>query len=112
MKKFLLIIILLVCSPQLLAAFSCNVTVKNVLVYSNGTVNILHTGRNDHTVICNTKGAWKDVDTVTCSHWISMLQNAQSNDKLVRFYYDGDGSCQTLPTYGNAPVPVYIGFVK
>ncbi|SFR71229.1 hypothetical protein SAMN05428960_0352 [Mitsuaria sp. PDC51] len=50
---------------QSFAAYECNVNLQHVLVYGNGAVNVLHSGRGDYTVV--------------------------------------------LPTYGEAPVPRYIG---
>lgn len=99
-------------SSNLHAAFACDVTVDRLLVYADGSVNVYHSGRNDFTYICNTKGTWKDVDTVTCALWVGMLQGAQNNAKLVRFWYAGEGSCATLPTYSAAPAPVYIGVLN
>ncbi|WP_419227338.1 hypothetical protein [Alteromonas sp. OM2203] len=93
------------------AAFSCEVDVKRVLVYGNGTVNILHSGRNDYTIICNTKGTWKNIDTVTCSLWVGLLQNIQNNNGKAVFYFAENGNCATLPTYGNSYAPQYIGSV-
>ena len=106
------VLLLFVVSPSLHAAFQCEVTVDRVLVYADGSVNVFHTGRNDYTYICNTNGTWKDVDTVTCALWVGMLQGAQNNGKRVQFYYDGTGSCATLPTYSSAPAPVYIGVLN
>ena len=104
--------ILIVFSVNVFADYNCEVTINRVLVYGNGDVNILHTGRNDYTFICNTKGTWKGIDTVTCALWVSMLQNIQNNSKRAIFYYSGDGMCSTLSTYGNAPAPTYIGAIN
>ena len=91
------------------AAFHCEVTVKRVLAYGNGAVNVIHTGRNDYTYICNLSTEYKGVSITTCAMWTSMLQNIQSKKNKAIFYYDGTGSCSELPTYGNTPAPVYIG---
>ncbi|BFM10146.1 hypothetical protein R50072_02990 [Simiduia litorea] len=93
------------------ADYSCEVNVARVLVYGNGSVNVLHSGRNDYTYICNLKGTWKDIDTVTCSMWTSMLQSTQNNNKNAIFYFGGEGTCATLPLYGESPAPVYIGSI-
>ncbi|CCN45984.1 conserved hypothetical protein [Vibrio nigripulchritudo MADA3029] len=110
--KQLLLLISMILSTNAYAAFNCSVYVNRVLVYGDGSVNILHSGRNDFTYICNTKGTWKGIDTVTCSLWVGMLQSTQNNARRAIFYYGGEGSCETLPTYGNAPAPVYIGSIK
>lgn len=108
----LLLLASLVLSTNAFAAFNCEVEVERVLVYGDGGVNVFHSGRNDFTYICNTKGTWKGIDTVTCSLWVGMLQSTQNNNKKAIFYYDGQGSCASLGTYGNAPAPVYIGSIK
>jgi hypothetical protein len=110
MKKIILILGLIV-STNVIAAFECSVDVKRVLVYADGTVNILHSGRNDYTVICDLDGDRKGVSTVTCAMWTSLLQSTQNNNKNATFYYSGEGSCATLATYGSSPAPVYIGSV-
>ncbi|KPZ73134.1 hypothetical protein AN944_00282 [Shewanella sp. P1-14-1] len=91
------------------AAFNCSVDVSRVLIYGNGSVNILHTGRGDYTNICNLNNDWKGVNVTTCAMWTGMLQSIKQNNGKAIFYYGGEGSCSTLPTYGVAPAPVYIG---
>jgi hypothetical protein len=110
MKKIILILSTFL-SSSVFADFACNVNVKRVLVYANGSVNVLHSGRNDWTYICNVKGTWKGIDTVTCALWVSMLQSTQNNEKNAVFYYGGAGSCATLETYGSSPAPVYVGAI-
>lgn len=110
MNKFVFLLSIFV-STSTLASFSCEVDVKRVLVYKSGVINVLHSGRNDYTHICNLKGSWNGVDTVTCAMWASMLQNLQLNSQKAIFYYDGEGSCQSLATYSSSPAPVYIGTV-
>lgn len=102
----------LVVSGSVVADFNCEVDVQRVLVYADGSVNVLHSGRNDYTNICNVKGSWKDIDTVTCALWVGTLQSAQNNGKKAVFYYGGSGTCATLPTYGSTPAPVYIGSIN
>lgn len=93
------------------AVFECNVSVKNVLVYADGTVNVLHSGRNDYTVVCNMQSQYGNVSPTTCAMWTAMLQMIKKKNGIANFYYPGSGSCSTLPTYGSAPVPTYIGDV-
>jgi len=110
MKRFICLI-LMALSVNSVADYNCEVTVNRVLIYGNGDVNVLHSGRGDYTYICNTKGIWKGVDTVTCALWVGMLQSIQNNSKKAIFYYGGKGSCTTLPTYSNTPAPTYIGSI-
>ncbi|TDF35107.1 hypothetical protein EYS14_22285 [Alteromonadaceae bacterium M269] len=111
MKKILFFVLALT-SFNSLAAFNCTVTIKRVLIYANGAVNVLHTGRNDYTVVCNLGSEYKGVGVTTCAMWAGMLQNIQENKSRAGFYYNGEGSCATLPVYGNAPAPVYIGTIE
>lgn len=108
MKKLFLTIILFT-SFNAFAGYNCTVTVYRVLAYANGSVNVLHSGRGDYTVICNLNSEYKGVSVTTCAMWTSMLQNIQANKNKAIFYYGGQGECSTLPTYGNTPAPVYIG---
>lgn len=110
MKKLVILITLFV-SVSAFSAFNCEVNVDRVLVYQDGSINILHNGRNDYTYICNLNNTWKGVDVITCAMWTSMLQSTQNNDKRAIFYYDGTGSCAALPIYGSSPAPVYIGSI-
>ena len=92
------------------SAFYCsNVTVSDVLMYSDGSVKIKHDGRNDFTQICNLKNDWGDVTITMCAMWTSSLQSAMKNNLKATIYYPGDGTCPTLATYGSSPVPGYIG---
>ena len=111
MKKLIVLLCCLSVSTAF-ADFHCVVNVNRVLVYGDGSINVLHDGRNDFTFICNLRGTWKGIDTVTCAMWASLLQNTQNNEVKAIFYYDGTGSCAALPTYGASPAPVYIGTVK
>lgn len=108
MKKILLTLLLAIPLPAL-AAYSCSTTVNRVLVYSNGNVNINHSGRGDYTIICNLKTPRDGVSITTCAMWTSKLQNIKKNNGVAQFYYGGEGSCEELPTYGSAPTPIYIG---
>lgn len=99
-------------STNVLASFHCTVDVQRVLVYATGGINILHTGRDDFTNICNLNSDWKGVKPLTCAMWTSLLQNAQVNEQKVIFYYPDEGSCKELATYSSTPAPVYIGTIK
>ena len=91
------------------AAYSCNVNVKYVLVYGTGMVNVLHSGASDWTMICSLTADYGGVSVSTCSMWTAMLLAIKKKNGTATFYYDGTGSCATLPTYGSAPIPIYIG---
>lgn len=94
---------------QASAAYECNVKIVNVLVYADGLVNILHTGRNDYTVICSLNINWGSVSPTTCAMWTGMVQSIKKKNGLANIYFGGEGSCATMGTYGSAPIPTYIG---
>lgn len=97
---------------QAFASFECDVKIKSVLVYANGSVNVLHTGRGDYTVICNLNSSWGTVSPTTCGMWTAVVLGAKKRDALVQFYFSGTGSCATLGTYGDAAVPTYVGEIS
>ncbi|KQV94759.1 hypothetical protein [Rhizobacter sp. Root1221] len=96
---------------QAFAVFECNVKVKSVLVYATGELNVLHTGRNDFTVLCNMNQNYGAATPMVCANWFAMLEHIKKKDGNANIYYNGEGSCATLPTYGAAPAPVYVGDV-
>ena len=94
------------------ASFDCEVNIHTVLIYKSGLINVLHSGRGDYTGICNLNGDYMGVSATTCAMWTSMLLQLKKDGKKANFYYDTTpqyNSCATLPTYGSAPAPVYIG---
>lgn len=111
-KHLLVGLFLLAQQMTAFAAYECRVRVHNLLVYADGTVNVFHTGRNDYTVVCNVNGQYGSVSQIVCASWLSILSQAQRASSTVEFYFPGEGSCSTLPTYGSAPVPSYIGHIK
>lgn len=97
------------------ADFSCSVNVLGVIPYNSGQVNVLHTGRGDWTMICSLTEAYTSVLTVkpeTCGMWTAILLQAKKNNTPVQFWFSGAGTCATINTYSNAPVPIYIGPVQ
>ncbi len=96
------------------AAFECAADINAVLIYKDGRVNVLHSGRGDYTVICNLNGDYQNVGSTTCAMWTSMLLQLKQNAKKAHFYYSTTqyNSCAALPTYGSAPAPEYIGPVN
>lgn len=102
-------------SSTLWAAFECKVDLHAVLIYGDGTVNVLHSGRGDYTHICNTSEERLGVSPTTCALWASMLLTLKKDGKKADFYYNSTpqyNSCATLPVYSNTPAPVYVGAVN
>lgn len=96
-------------SASSFADFNCNASIQRILIYQDGKVNIFHSARNDYTNICNLKTEKNGVSIATCAMWTSMLQSIKKENGKAFFYYAGEGSCATLPTYSSSPAPIYIG---
>lgn len=111
MKRIFAFLLAVTFPMSAFATFDCNVNIIQVLVYSNGAVNVLHTGRGEFTVICNLNSNYGEASPTTCAMWTAMLQSIKKKGGSANFYFNGEGSCATMETYHNAPVPVYIGDV-
>lgn len=81
-----------------------------ILTYRDGSVLVLTGWRNDFLKICNLNSSWKEVTPATCFAWMSKIAGAISAGKRTGFWYTGlsPESCAAIPTYGNAPSPVYV----
>lgn len=94
------------------ADYGCNVTVQAVLAYYEGSVNVLHSGRGDYTIVCNLNQTYTNgfsVSPTTCAMWYATLLRAKKNNQPIQLWFQGTGSCATMGTYGSAPVPWYLG---
>lgn len=113
MKHISLLLIFLMSSTAL--AFNCEGNIKNIAVSHGGKVRIHTDFTRTYSTVCNTKGTWNSVDTVTCMAWFSQLQAAYSNNKKILIMYpdlaDNDGNtytCESMPYYGHALKPSFI----
>lgn len=86
----------------------CDGAVYEYLVYSDGNLMIRSYWRQDWTVLCNMQGSWNNVSTETCFSWLAVVNAAKTNNKALGIYYSGNTACNALPTYSNAPTPVYV----
>lgn len=109
MKNHILLIAAILLPTHAMADYACNVSVSKVLIYESGVVNVLHSGRGDYTVICNLNSTYGTASPSVCAMWTGLLLGVKKRNGTASMYFSGDGSCATLPTYGSAPVPVYIG---
>lgn len=109
MKRLVVFVLAAILPMSSFAAYQCSVKVIQVLIYSNGTVNVMHSGRNNYTVICSLDSNSGGVSPTTCAMWTAMLQSIKKKDGNATFYFNGDGTCDTMNLYGDAPIPVYIG---
>ena len=103
------------CALSARADYSCTVSVLGVLAYNDGSVNVLHSGRGDWTVVCALNRPYTQVLTVgpeTCAGWYASMLRAKKNIQRLEFWFSGAGTCATINTYWTAPVPVYIGEVN
>lgn len=90
-------------------AVDCRGTVNQVLLYADGTLNVLGSWRGDFTFLCNTNGTIGNVPTEVCLGWYALLTKAKADNLSVTVYYFTNTACNALPTYASAPVPVYVG---
>lgn len=92
------------------AAASCSGTVGTVLLYYDGSVNMLASWRGDYTYVCNIHGGWGGISPEVCLGWYGALVKAQADSLNVIVYYNsGSYTCSNLPTYASAPAPYYLG---
>lgn len=109
MKKILLLTAILF-STSSIANIGCVGTVKDILQYAGGDINVLTSYRGDYTVMCNIEKHWNGVSPEACQGMLSILLTAQSTGKKIMTRYNGDQySCQNLPTYSATPGPSYVG---
>jgi len=92
------------------AAASCSGTVDTVLLYYDGSVNIIASWRGDYTYVCNVHGGWGGISAEVCLGWYGALVKAQANSlNVIAYYNTGSYTCSNLPTYAAAPAPYYLG---
>lgn len=109
--RTLLVAVSALCAgPQAHAAVDCVGTVAKVLLYADGTVNIVGSWRGDYTFVCSTSGSFGAVPAEVCLTWYATLMKAKTDNLNVTIYYNTNTACAALPTYGSSPVPVYLGF--
>jgi hypothetical protein len=92
------------------AAVDCVGTVSKVLLYADGTVNIMGSWRGDYTFVCSTTGVYgSQVSAEVCLGWYALLTKAKADNLNVTVYYNTNTPCNGLPTYQSTPVPHYVG---
>jgi hypothetical protein len=94
----------------------CRSSLYAVLVYSEGWVNVLPITNGQAgtwNFICNINSYWKGVSQSTCETWKDLLLQLKRDNREAEFYYNvpPGTTCTTLPSYGNAVPPIYIGDV-
>lgn len=95
------------------ADITCVSPAAKALSYASGMVLIEPNFRGDFIEICNLNQTWNGVSPETCFSWFSSVNNAILYNKNVEIYYSGsDFDCSTIPTYGSAPSPVYVGIER
>ena len=86
----------------------CQGTVVNLFVYSEGSVYVRPSFRNDYVRICNLNADLNNVSVATCVSWFSILKSATQRQATVLIQYADAPSCDAIPTYGSAPMPGYV----
>ena len=104
--NILIFLTLILLSGLAQASIYCSGKVENVYVANNGDVVFKGKWRNNWTKACNIN----DSETVKCSLWASYLLSAVKNNLDVTIQYSSanNQTCESLPTYSNAPTPGYI----
>lgn len=113
MKNFLtkLIPTLFFLSTSSVAGYDCYGEVDVILQYSNGDLNVRTSYRDEYTVFCNLETRRLNVSPETCKGMLSILLTAKASNKKIITYYNSH-TCETLPIYGSAPAPVYVGLYE
>lgn len=91
------------------AQVDCVGKVKHLLIYADGTVNVMNSFRNDFTVVCNLNSTYAAVSPTVCASWVALLAHIKKKDGSAVHYYPSGTVCNAVPTYGDSPVPGYIG---
>jgi hypothetical protein len=86
----------------------CSGTMANLWIYSDGSVYVYPSYREDYTRICNVNVDTNGVSAASCLVWFSILKSAVQRRSSVMIFYNDAPSCATLPTYGSSPVPAYV----
>lgn len=109
MLKKILTIALFIFSTNSYSAVNCTGTIEYMYISNSGQVIIYPSWRMGYTQICNITQTWGNVTAETCKGWISLVLTARTSSKTIRIPYpNGSYTCLDLPTYANAPEPVYV----
>jgi hypothetical protein len=92
------------------AAAYCSGLIYEAITYDSGDVMILPAWRADWTVVCNLNTTRSGVSAQTCFAWFAQIQAAVTQKKNLGIYYGTieQAQCNTMATYINAPVPLYV----
>lgn len=99
-------------TPLHAAETYCSGKLNEMLVYSDGTLMVHSTWRNDWTVLCNIKGTFGGIDAVTCSMWAALAGKVVETQQFVIVYYPNSAACTALTTYGSSSAPGYFRTAK
>lgn len=89
----------------------CVGQVENLIIRSDGGVQINADWRGDYTQICSLNSEWKGVSVINCSMWVALIESARKQKRPVSTWYPSNvfSSCTQIPTYQDAPAPGYVG---
>jgi hypothetical protein len=112
MKKkiiFLFAMLSVMLSAQTLAASQwCNGTISRTYVGKDGTVFVYGTWRNDYTAVCSVNAIRDGVAPEVCKSWLSLIITGKTTKTPMIIHYTNAPACNVIPTYTNAPSPVYV----
>jgi hypothetical protein len=86
----------------------CEGTLANLYVTSDGTVTVRPSWRGDWVRLCNVNVPVDTVSSTTCLAWLALARSAVQRNSQTTIFYSDAPACNTMPTYGNAPVPSYL----
>lgn len=108
--RFLFLIFLGVCvtSQAYSAPQWCAGKVTRIYLQADGGLYVFADYRKDYTQVCNTLTEWKGIKTEVCKGWMSILLANKMAGANTTIHYSNEPSCNLLPTYEQAPAPLYI----
>ncbi len=95
-------------SPALAAPQWCSGSIEMTWLDNSGTVVVVGSWRNDHTLVCSTTQSWNGIAPAVCNAWFRLLLTAQVLKSQVIVYYPEAPACNALPTYGSSLAPGYV----
>jgi hypothetical protein len=112
--SILTFVLLLLSTNGFAANMWCSGFVSNVYIAADKSVIIKASWNDNYTRICSTDGS-TGIDTVTSSLWFSTITTSMVNNKSVMLMYsdnNGQFKCNSLPSYGSTPNPIYVMLIK
>lgn len=94
--------------PALAAPQWCTGTVKDLFIDADGGTAVWTSWRGSYVQVCNVNQTVGNVPPGTCMNWIALMRSAVQRGAQTTMYYPDAPACNTMPTYGAAPLPGYV----